>query len=800
MGQQQIGNDTRQRGAARSRPTVGGALATVMALLVGVLGMGAGMTTDAPGAAAAGSDRIPDDIWRARTDDYLAFATGQGLNAGSIASELAHAERAERDPSFTWDAGSVDPSDYEARFEQLRQYKDTGDFAINDYLFTLLRHGDQLRPDLATAFTERILAFKYWWTEPTPPGIIDSQYYWTENHYIIYLANEYIAGQQFPDEIFTNSGMTGREHMDHARPLLLRWMSLRARFGWSEWLSNVYLMEDLKGLLLLADWSEDPELTTWSSALLDVLMVELASHLQDGSFGATHGRTYLKDKMTARDEDTYAMAKMIFDDTPTGYENIDNASLLATARRYRPPEVARRIATSDQTAVVRQHQSLPLDPSGPITPDPVPPYGLAYDDALVWWGMSAQFPWQIIPLSIDLITTYDLLETDLFKDLSALKPIIENSTIPELQQLALNLGPAVNAPLLSEVNTYTWRSDDVMLSTAQDWRKGQRSDQGQISQATLGPDALVFTQHPAKDAPTTEAAARANTSFYWTGQGSAPRSVQHEQVNISMYAPQYASTPGTGIPYLEYLDVTHAFFPTEHFDEVVERDGWTIGRKGDGYVALWSWRPTEWRTYDPGTYTLGLTERFDLVAPGGADNVWITEVGRAADWAGNADPFTAFVDAITASAPAVTPLPGPGGGPHVAASGFDVDYASPRAGQLTTGWDAPLVVGGVEQPLADYPRMSSPWAEVGWDTWRFDIVLGDSSLHLDLSELARYTGADVPPPSTTTTTTSTPPTPSSDPPTTDPAAPTSGAGAPGGGSGPAAAPAQPLAAKPTFTG
>ena len=54
--------------------------------------------------------------------------------------------------------------------------------------------------------------------------------------------------------------------------------------------------------------------------------------------------------------------------------------------------------------------------------------------------------------------------------------------------------------------------------------------------------------------------------------------------------------------------------------------------------------------------------------------------------------------------------------------------------------------------MADYPRMSSPWVEVGFDTWRYDIVLGDAELHLDLAELARYTGADVPPPSTTTTT------------------------------------------------
>ncbi len=144
--------------------------------------------------------------------------------------------------------------------------------------------------------------------------------------------------------MFANSGMTGKQHMDHARDLILRWMSLRARFGFSEWLSNVYWMEDLKGLLLLADWSDDPEITHWASALLDVMFVELASHLQNGSFGATHGRSYLKDKMTARDEDTYSMAKMVFDDTPTDYEGVDNTSLLAMARRYRPPEVARVIA------------------------------------------------------------------------------------------------------------------------------------------------------------------------------------------------------------------------------------------------------------------------------------------------------------------------------------------------------------------------------------------------------------------------------------------------------------------------
>ena len=81
-----------------------------------------------------------------------------------------------------------------------------------------------LDPELADAIEERILAFKYWWTEPTPEGVVDSQYYWTENHQIIFLANEYIAGQTFPDEVFTNSGMTGtRAHRAHADERLRKW-------------------------------------------------------------------------------------------------------------------------------------------------------------------------------------------------------------------------------------------------------------------------------------------------------------------------------------------------------------------------------------------------------------------------------------------------------------------------------------------------------------------------------------------------------------------------------------------------
>jgi len=294
----------------------------------------------------------------------------------------------------------------------------------------------------------------------------------------------------------------------------------------------------------------------------------------------------------------------------------------------------------------------------------------------------------------------------------------------------------------------------VMLSTAQDWRPGQRSEQAHIWQATLDARAQVFTNHPADTVPLI--ASYDGDGGYWTGEATLPRSAQHENVNISIYAPQYAGTNPPPLDSFDYQNLTHAYFPTERFDEVVEQDGWVIGRKGDGYVALWSWRPTTWRTYDPATeVTFGLTQRFDLEATGGADNVWVTEVGRASDWPGAPDPFAAFVDAITAAPPTVTPL----GAPHVAASGFDVAYTSPTQGALSYGWAAPLVVDGAPVAQHGYPRWSSPWAEVPRDGYRYEIDAGAASLVLDFTAL--ITGVEPPTSTSSTSTSSTTPASSS---------------------------------------
>src|SRR5690606_5696760 len=127
------------------------------------------------------------------------------------------------------------------------------------------------------------------------------------------------------------------------------------------------------------------------------------------------------------------------------------------------------------------------------------------------------------------VLEHDLFETANFQQAADLAPIVESTDMDGLRALALSLGKQINPGLLSQADTYTWRSPNVMLSTAQDWRPGMRGEQNHTWQATIDKDALVFTQHPRTGVNTVEDAN--SNSSYWTGDGGIPRSAQHENVN-----------------------------------------------------------------------------------------------------------------------------------------------------------------------------------------------------------------------------------------------------------------------------
>ena len=685
---------------------------------------------------------VSEEWMTERQLDYLRFAT-ETLNTGSILNVIAHMERDRVDPDYTAPTAAVAPDAFQRSFDKIETLRDTRDF---DGLYLLnLWLGYRDHPMLAPGTAERIetaLAdFKYWFTEPTPEGLIDDSYYWTENHQVLFHTIEYLMGQELPDRPLSTDRRTGAEHRDEARERLLRWLEQRARFGFAEWHSNVYYQKDLTPLLTLIEFADDEEIRRRSEIILDILLYDMATHTMRGAFGATHGRSYKKDKMTSRHDDTWGGVKLLFDQTTIPYQSSGHpdATLLARSRHYRMPEVIRLIAQSDETFTERERISLPIDLDGPYEENPPAPFGFDFSDREnldVWWGIGALTAWPVAPLTLQIFEQYDLWNTQSFEAFRDLSILVEAPVVA--QQLSINAHKFFAFGVLDQVNTVTHRNADFMLSTAVDYNAGSFRSQIHTWQLTFDPDALVFTNHPFRPNPESlDWSDRDNEQGgYWTGDATIPRAAQHENVGIFIYAPQYARRNDAPFTFFRYEEMTHAFVPQDHMDEVVTEGGWTFARKGDGYVALWSWRPTRWQAWDPAVYANnGMTQPYDLVADGGADNVWIVEGGRADDWGS----FEAFRAAVVASAVEVTPL---GDRAEDGVSpGFDVVYDSPSQGRMEFGWEKPFVVAGTAVALSEFPRIDGPFGYLEFDGPELAIEYEGHGVRLDFDSWQRELSA-----------------------------------------------------------
>jgi hypothetical protein len=158
--------------------------------------------------------------------------------------------------------------------------------------------------------------------------------------------------------------------------------------------------------------------------------------------------------------------------------------------------------------------------------------------------------------------------------------------------------------------------------------------------------------------------------------------------------------------------LTHAWLPRDRFDEVIERDGWILARRGDGYLALCSLQPYRWQT-EPGE-----DQGREVLAPG-KQNIWICELGRrAVD-----GEFDRFVQRII--------------GAELSFGRLQVRYDSPSQGLLEFGWRAPLRRNGLlrrdgeELPLGGFPRYDNAYAQAGFPAREIAIHHQEHMLELD---------------------------------------------------------------------
>lgn len=531
--------------------------------------------------------------------------------------------------------------------------EDCCDFAVGGLLriLYLYEHSPHIAPDLIADIDACLLRFKYWWDEPL--GDNDRCYH-TENHQIIFHADELLAGQRFRGQVFSNSGQPGSYHVDHALHFIRRWFDFRERFGYSEWLSNCYFEEDLQALANLYDFAEDPEIRGRARAQIDVVLFEMALHTYRGVFGSTHGRSYAFLLKGGRREGSASTAKLVFGMGIFNHASQGTVSLATSTYRC-PPLIAEIAADLDAPLLARERHSLNMEDA--------PAWGLSYtdlEDGHLYWSVQDYTHPAIYDLAQE---TRRLRQIMLYEDYQTRYDQILQWQIDEFGEV---IDRDIDCHAMTEVHIHTYRTSAYMLSCAQDFRPGKPGYQQHPWQATLGIDAVVFTNHPG-------AADQISRPNYWAGNGILPRAAQHENLLVCIYH----------LPADDAFPFSHAYYPTGAFDEVRELGHWVFGRKGNGYIALYTQHPGHWLPDGD----LPRTE-LRVEAP---DNIWLVEMGQQSEWGS----FEAFVEAMAASS--------------LRCDRLSLRYVSPSQGEVIFGWQGPLQVEGKEAPLRGDLRYDNPY-------------------------------------------------------------------------------------------
>lgn len=498
--------------------------------------------------------------------------------------------------------------------DSINRRADCSDFYLVGLLGILYRFGnhEEFPEEVKQPLEDCILNFRYWLDEPGD----DAMCFWSENHQILFHTCEVLAGQRFPDHVFSNSGMTGQQHRQKGEQLALAWLKKRARYGFEEWDSNCYFEHDLLALSHLLDLGEAQEVYELAALVMDKIFLTMALNSFKGTFGSTHGRSYTPYIKGSYLETTAGVSRLMWGMGIFNEHTLGTVSL-ACCENYQLPELIAGIAidTPEEEVWAKERHAGQYDPA------------------------------------------VDLKEG------------------------------------AWEVNKVTYKTADYMLCSAQDYRPGEPGVQQHIWQATMGPDAVVFVNHPAclsEDG--------SHRPGCWHGNVVLPRVAQWKDVLIAIH--KFSDD--------DWLGFTHAYFPRYAFDQRVTVDGWAFARKDEAYIALTA------------------AQGFDLIRRGqnayrelrsyGHHNIWLCQMGRKARDGSLED----FRNKILS-----TPL---------TFDDLSVSYTSLRGDEIRFGWEEPLLVNGESQPLSGYKHYESPYAAAEWPASILAVGYGHNLMRLNMGD------------------------------------------------------------------
>ena len=559
------------------------------------------------------------------------------------------------------------------------------------------------------------LGFKYFIDEPGD----DSMCYWSENHQILFAVSEYLAGREWPDEIFTNSGITGREHLKKAEIRIDAWMKQRFDYGFSEYLSNNYLAEDIAPMANFIAYAGDKKRVEQMKIIMDILWLDVALNSVNNRFVAVSSRMYGNNKAANCIGNSVQAAMNILWGKESENKKPNHIVLCFTDAvekgLYALPEAIKDIALSNEAFVSKMSCGLSPD-------DMVSENLIGQSDACIMaqTGAEAFTNYQVINNTLEYLRKNKLFKNKFlayfkFLNLTVFKCV-------DWQKFARKHDIMPHGIALGRGNVYTFRNAYYSMSTDICKDVGVCGAQDHVWTANIADDLALFTTHPAGSGNGKYGA----SPGYWVGNGRRPMSVQNENVNITVYKIPEKKRLGES----DIAAMTHAYMPKEFYDKFELCGNTVFACKNGIYVALISNGELSFKPFNGNSANgvlkgrkfpdgIEFNNEFDLCRYGDGYHIYITELSDL-----EKETFVEFKDRIKKNTVSF-------------GNNGSVEYVT-DSGALSVSYDGEFNVNGIPAEK-EFDRYDSKFCKAKRKAESITVNSGKNTLTLNLKSAKRST-------------------------------------------------------------
>ncbi len=185
---------------------------------------------------------------------------------------------------------------------------DCADFILVPLIWCRQRFGDAIAPDVLARIDRAILSYRYWMDEPGN----DVQWYFSENHALLFHTAAYLAGHLLPEARFVRSPRLGAEQSAIGLARVRAWLDHFEAWEMAEFNSAPYFPIDLKGLTALMALAPDADVRERARAAILRLVEIVARSAHRGVLTGAQGRSYEHTLRAGRSLELSGIARLLW--------------------------------------------------------------------------------------------------------------------------------------------------------------------------------------------------------------------------------------------------------------------------------------------------------------------------------------------------------------------------------------------------------------------------------------------------------------------------------------------------------